>query len=172
MAHPYANLRELHRGQKRAHQMAKHFKRGGKVHSDEKEDKKLISKMLKEHEGSEEPEGKASGGRLDKYARGGKTKGKHGNHVNIAILNGKGQQDAPPAGLGAPPGGLPMAPPRPPMAGPPGLPPGGPPGMPPPGMKPPGMMKRGGKVKMKGGSETGVGRLDKKKAYGLKPIKG
>jgi hypothetical protein len=31
---------------------------------------------------------------------------------------------------------------------------------------------RGGKVKMKGGSETGVGRLDKKKAYGLKPIKG
>jgi hypothetical protein len=44
--------------------------------------------------------------------------------------------------------------------------------MPPPGMKPPGMMKRGGKVKMKGGSETGVGRLDKKKAYGLKPIKG
>jgi hypothetical protein len=40
-------------------------------------------------------------------------------------------------------------------------------------MKPPGMMKkggrvyaRGGKVKMKGGSETGVGRLDKVKAYG------
>jgi hypothetical protein len=154
--------------------MSKHFKRGGKVHSDEKEDKKLISKMINEHEGSEEPEGKASGGRLDKFARGGKTKGKHGNHVNIAILNGKGQPDAPPA-MAGPPGGLPMPPPKPPMAGPPGLPPG----MPPPGMKPPGMMKRGGKVyarggkvKMKGGSETGVGRLDKKKAYGLKPIKG
>ena len=173
--HSHHHLREMHPGRRRAKEMSRHFKRGGKVHGDEKEDKKLISKMLKEHEGTEKPEGKKAGGRLDKFARGGKTKGKHGNHVNIAVINGKGQPDAPPA-MAGPPGGLPMPPPRPPMAGPPGLPPGGPPGMPPPGMKPPGVMKRGGRAYMKGGkvhmtagSLSGEGRLQKKKAYGLKP---
>ena len=179
MAHEYANLREMHPGQKRAHAMSKHFKRGGKVHSDEKEDRKLITSMLNKHEAGEKPEGKKAGGRLDKYARGGKTKGKHGNHVNIAIVNpGPKGADAAPM---PPPGGMPMPPPRPPMAGPPGMPPGLPPGGPPGGMpmKPPGMMKRGGKVYASGGkvgmtagSLTGKGRKQKIAAYGLKPHKG
>ena len=181
MAHSHHHLREVHPGRKRAHEFAKHFKRGGKVHDDEAADRKLFGKMIKEHEGAEKPEGKKAGGRLDKYARGGAAKKKHGNHVNIAIINGKGHPDAPPA-MAAPPGGLPMPPPKPPMGGPPGLPPGlppGGPGMAPPGMKPPGMMKRGGrtfkrggKVHMTAGSLTGEGRKQKKKAYGLKPIKG
>ena len=168
MAHSHAHLREVHAGRKRVHHILKGHKKGGRVHSDEKEDRKLITKMINEHEGAEKPEGKKSGGRLDKYARGGAAKKKHGNHVNIAIINGKGQQDAPPA-LGAPPGGLPMPPPKPPMGGPPGLPPGlppGGPGMAPPGMKPPGMMKRGGKVHMTAGADSGVGRKQKIKAYG------
>ena len=175
MAHPHHAHREHVASHKRVHHILGH-KRGGKVkkHNDEAADRKLFGKMIKEHEGAEKPEGKKAGGRLDKYARGGKTKGKHGNHVNIAVINGKGQPDAPPA-MAAPPGGLPMPPPKPPMGGPPGLPPGlppGGPGMAPPGMKPPGMMKRGGKVHMTAGSLTGEGRKQKKKAYGLKPIKG
>ena len=183
MAHSHAHLREMHPGQKRAHAMAKHFKRGGKVHGDEKEDRKLISKMINDHEkGESKVEGKKSGGRLDKYARGGKTKGKHHHtNVNIVVAPHGGPppaSGAAPAALGGPPGLPPGGglPPRPPMAGPPGMPPGG---MPPPGMKPPGMMKRGGrayakggKVPMKAGALSGEGRLEKKKAYGLKPIKG
>ena len=187
MSHSHAHLREMHPGRKRAHETSKHFKRGGKVHGDEAEDKKLITKMLNKHEAGEKPEGKKAGGRLDKYARGGKTKGKHGNHVNIAIVN-PGAKDGAGAGgpmAAPPPGGMPMPPPHPPMGGPPGMPPGMPPGGPPgglpPGMgpKPPGMMKRGGKVYKRGGkvhmtagADTGPGRKQKAKAYGLKPIRG
>ena len=185
MAHSHAHLREMHPGRKRAHSMAKHFKKGGAVHDDEKADRKLFGKMIKEHEGAEKPEGKKAGGRLDKYARGGKTKGKHGNHVNIAIVNPGAKDGAGAGGPMPPPGGMPMPPPKPPMGGPPGmppgLPPGGPPGGMPPGMgpKPPGVMKRGGKVFKRGGkvhmtagSLTGEGRKEKIKAYGLKPRKG
>jgi hypothetical protein len=153
--------------------MSKHFKRGGKVHDDEAADRKLFGKMMKEHEAGEtKAEGKKSGGRLDKYARGGKTKDKKGTHINIAVVNP--HKDAAP---GVPPaGGPPGLPPGLPAGGPPGLPPGGPPGMPPPGMKPPGMMRkggkvyaRGGKVHMTAGSLTGKGRKEKIAAYGLKP---
>lgn len=154
----------------------KGYKRGGGVHSDEKEDRKLISKMLKEHE---KVEGRARGGRLDKFARGGKTKHHKGTQVNIAVVNPShhgGPPSAaggPPAGGGLPaPGGPPAPPPRPPM-GPPGAGPGMPIGGPMAGpMKPPGMMNRGGKVRGQKGGDNGVGRKDKAKMYGLKPIKG
>lgn len=189
MAHPYQAHKEVHPGRKRAHEMSKHFKRGGRAHSDEAEDKKLFNKLIAKHEGTEAVPGRKAGGRLDKYARGGKTK--HGSQVNIAIVSPRGHQrdgapapggGLPPPGGGLPPGGPPM-PPKPPMpppggpmGGPPGLPPGGPPGMPPPGMKPPGMMKRGGKVYKRGGkvgmtagADSGVGRKEKARAYGLRP---
>lgn len=90
------------------------------------------------------------------FARGGRSKGKKGSKTNInIIIAGKDKEEA----------GPPMPPPmpKPPMAPPPGMaPPGGPM---PPGMPP---MKRGGKVPMKAGAETGQGRLDKVKAYGKK----
>ena len=35
MAHSHDHLREMHPGRRRAHEMSKHFKRGGKVHGDE-----------------------------------------------------------------------------------------------------------------------------------------
>jgi hypothetical protein len=165
MAHPYQSHREVHAGQKRAKEMAKHYKRGGKVHGDEAEDKTLIKKMLKEHDKAEH---KATGGaavsRLDKRARGGGVKkGSKGHHTHINIMVApKGGDAGPPPGLGAggpppPPmgGGAPPMVPKGPMPPPPGGPMGGgppgmPPGMPPPGAggppKPPGMMKRGGKV--------------------------
>lgn len=185
MAHPYASLREKNPGQKKANSM---FKKGGRVkHDDEAADKKLIKKMVKKDD--LKVEGRATGGRLDKFARGGRAKHKGGGktHINILVAPHGGSSPAEGAAPSGPPGLPPGAggpPPmmKPPMGPPPGGPPPGmggpPPGGPPPGMKPPGMMFRGGrayakggKVPMKGGAQTGEGRLDKKKAYGLKPIK-
>lgn len=99
--------------------------------------------------------GKAAGGRLDKYARGGRTKG--GSNVNITIVNKPDEEKGaggpmpmpipmPPPGLMA--GGPPPKPPGPPIGMPPGPPMGLPPGMGgPPGLPPP--MKSGGRVKRK-----------------------
>ena len=84
--HPYSQHKEVHAGRKRAHSMASGHKRGGKVHGDEKEDRKLFGKMLKEHEKGEiKAVGKASGGRLDKYARGGHVKHKPHTKINILV---------------------------------------------------------------------------------------
>jgi len=116
--------------------------------------------------------GHKKGGKVEAFARGGKAKGKgkgkKGTNVNITIVQPPKDEKEP---IGLQP---PMMPPRPPMAPPPGMeggPGGGPPPMMPPGGMPP--MKRGGvayakggKVPMKGGAETGQGRLDKIKAYG------
>lgn len=155
---------EHHDGKVSGHKSAKRFARGGKVkHSDEAEDKKLIKKMMTEHEKKEGDEG---------YARGGKVK--HGHQTNIAIVVPH-RPAGPAAGPVAGPAGV--APP--PMAGP-GLPaPGGMPGAPPPGMP---MRARGGKVidgeatgadikkwgkrasansYFRGGAATGVGREEK-----------
>lgn len=168
------------------------YKHGGRVkHPDEAEDKKLISKMIHKEEKEEgrketkfkkggKVEGEKAKPRLDKFARGGHVKGKHGgNKVNIVIAPGQGgqpgaggapdpkmafqaglqkgaQMAAQHAGAGGPPpapGGAPMgAPPR-PMPPPPGA--GGPgAGGPPP-------MARGGMVTEKEGSRSGEGRMEK-----------
>ncbi len=91
--------------------------------------------------------------RIDKRARGGRT----GSKININIIStpGRTQEGPPPLPLAAPlgaaaappPGSLPFPAP----GG--GAPPGGPP-MP---------MKKGGLVKMTGGAEGGLGRLQKAK---------
>ena len=174
MAHPYSAHKEKHAGRERAHEMVKRHKKGGKVgHPDEAQDKKLIKKMLSEDHKEHKAPGKKGEKRLDKFARGGKTKKGHHTHINLVVAP-KGGDAAPtmppgPMGGGAPP--VPKVPMAPPPGGPPGMgggmPPGagGPPGMP-PGM--PGM-KKGGKVTgMKGGSLSGEGRLDKKKMYGAR----
>lgn len=86
-------------------------------------------------------------------ARGGRTKGKHGTHVNIIVGQPPGGAPTPPPVLPVgPPPAMPIPPPRPPMP-PPGA--GGPspmagpgpvipPGLPPPGMMPP--RAKGGRV--------------------------
>lgn len=155
MAHPFRKFNESDAGKARAKHLTKAYAKGGKVHSDAAEDRKLIKKMMAEHErGEMKVEGRASGGRLDKFARGGKTKSGKTN-INIVIA----PQGSPPA-----PGGARAAPVPIPVGGPPPMPPpgaGGPGGPP---MPPPGMMQRGGRAKLTAGAETGVGRLQKAKA--------
>lgn len=167
MAHPYAKHKQSHNAhdRHRVKQILKGYKSGGAVHGDEAQDRKLFKKMIAEHEAEESKvPGKKHGGRLDKYARGGRTKGKKPHtQVNIAVVSPQGHSSpgagaAPPAGGPPTPGGPPPGmPPHPPMGGGMPMPPPG--AMPPPGMKPPGMMKRGGRIKA--GAESGEGRLQK-----------
>jgi hypothetical protein len=108
-------------GKKAKHRLDRHNrKRGGAAkHPDEKEDRALVKRMLKEHDRDH----RASGGRNHK---------KGGKHVTNVIVAPQGGNDKPvpvPVPSGGPPPAMAM-PPRPPMGPPPGAPPmmGGPPG--------------------------------------------
>lgn len=145
------------------------YKRGGHVHSDEKEDKALIKREFEKHDKAEEREDAkfASGGAVGSKKKGGKTV------VNVIVApQGQGQGGPTPVPVPVPAGPPPMAmpPPRPPVAvAPPGLAPagmpvGGPPMM--PGRKRGGSVLTGpennGKmVPMEAGALSGEGRLAK-----------
>lgn len=170
--HPYKEHHEYKAAQKRVGHLLKGHKSGGATHGKSHGGGKSFMKRAMSEQVS--VQGKKSGPRLDKYARGGAAKKKHGNHVNIAIVNPHHEPSG--AAGPTPPPVAPALGGGAPVPGPMG--PGGPggPGMPPPGlpMKPPSVMKRGGKVKyarggkvkMTGGGDSGVGRLDKVRAYG------
>jgi hypothetical protein len=148
------------------------YAHGGEIHADGCRCEKCMGGRSKHAHG-----GKASGGRLTKR-RGGSAKGPTiikidvGTHPHGAM--GGGMPDRPPAmPVPVPPPG--MMPPggAPPMMPPGAMPPGG---MPPMGGRPPmppGLMgrKTGGRVKypIHDGAGGGLGRLQKIKAYGLKP---
>src|SRR6266700_3420241 len=103
MTHPFQSYREMHPGQKRGKQRMKEacgggvkYATGGAVKS---------AKPAAHAAGGEiKAVGKASGGRLDKLARGGRTKkGGKGNHTKINIIMAPKGADAgaPPPDLGA-----------------------------------------------------------------------
>lgn len=149
MAHPMNKFRQSNVERSRASTMLSGYAKGGGVHPDAEQDKKLIKKMLGKELG--EIGGVKAKMRADRphRASGGKVGKKATTVVNV-ITGGQQQPPAPPPMMPPPPA---MAPPPPP---PPGPPPGamaGPgPGMPPPGAggSPPMMRARGGGVKSKG----------------------
>jgi hypothetical protein len=159
MAHSHHEHREHKVSRARAKHILGHKHGGGAHHADAAADRKMINASVHKHEAK--MHGHKSGGRLDKYARGGPTKGKHHTQVNIAVV---APHKGSPPGAGAPPGGMaspPMPPPGgPPMGGPPMPPPGPGGGMPP--MKRGGRTyKRGGGIGMTAGADSGPGRLQK-----------
>lgn len=156
-----AHSHHLHREQQVAHRRVAHILKdepsGSKAHSKSHAFSKVTSKSAANGH-DEFVAGRKSGS--NRYARGGKVKGKKGGHeTNIAIVmphHPAGPPSAGPMAGAAPP---PMAAAPAPMPGmKPGLPPpgaGGPPGMPPGGPPMP-MRKSGGRVgKARGGSIDG-----------------
>ena len=104
------------------------------------EEKTAMKKAKGKYKEGGKVEGEKSHSRLDKYARGGKTKSHAGNKVNIIVAPHSPAMGGPMAPVPGPAGMPPMAA-KPPMpAPPPGVMPGG--GQP----RPPGI-KRGGKVR-------------------------
>lgn len=129
MAHPYkgkshhssrAKMHALtgHSGGGHAHAGGSHFKRAKGAHAE------IASEHPSRRKSGGHVPGAAAKPRLDKFAKGGRTKGKgHNTTVNIVMPQGHG-------GAGAGPGPMPKPPMPPPMGGPPpgGPPPGGAPG--------------------------------------------
>jgi hypothetical protein len=152
MAHPMNKFRQSAVERARVAPMMAGYKKGGKVHPDAEQDKKLIKRMIGKHLG--DIGGAKAKMRADRphRASGGKVGKKATTVVNV-ITGGQQQPSAPPPII-APPPGPPPGPPMPPPGGPPpgAMGPGGP-GMPPPGAggppMPP-MRARGGGVKSKG----------------------
>src|SRR5690348_1855233 len=98
MSKLYEGAKEKHPGRSRVKHILKGYKRGGGVHSDEAQDRKLFKKMLAKedkgehavsgHKGKARLDKKARGGATEsKYARGGRTKKAGGTHINIAVVS-------------------------------------------------------------------------------------
>ena len=145
MAHPMNEHRQHHVEKRRAHHMIKGYASGGAV---ETNDKKSVEKSVRK--GEMRAEGKLPKHRMDKRARGGRTK--HGGKTVVNVIaGGHPGMGAPPMmpPPGAGPAVAPAMPPRPPMAGPPmGMPPGGMP----PGAPPMGPRRSGGRAYASGGA--------------------
>ena len=151
MAHPFANVREHKVQRSRVSDMTKGYASGGNIGA------AIDHRLLKADGGKPRAlklDGKKSGMRLDRFARGGKVKkGKGSTHVNVVVAPQGGHPPPPPFPALMPPvGGTPSLPPgmppHPPMMPPGAMPPGMGAGM--PGL-PPGIRKSGGRTYASGG---------------------
>ena len=185
----HADLRTKEQSKAEGYLRKAGYKVGGRV-SDEAQDAKMVTAGVHQHErhlhkgeaptalklkGGGKVSGEGTKARLDKYARGGRTKSGP-SKINIVIATGKDQQPQAvpvpvphpvPVPTAAPPAGAPPMGAMPPGAMPPG---GMPPGMP---MRPP--MKRGGAVKGQfaltdAGAAGAKGRLEKAEAVSGKDM--
>ena len=154
MAHPHNEHRQHKVERSRVHDLVgvsegvKHYAKGGAVHGDEAEDKKLLKKSVKKS--CMRADGGKVVARADKAprrARGGHVK-KGGGKTNVNVIVAP-HHGGMPGGM-MPPGpamaGAPPMPPKPPMAPPAPGPAMGAPPMPPPGMGGMPPRKRGGRV--------------------------
>lgn len=147
MAHPQNDKRDDKVSRSRARELTKGYATGGAVHSDVKEDKALIKKMVRPS--AMKVSGAAPKSRMDRPGRASGGRVKKAPQTNIHINVTPPSSNAPLAASAAP-GGLPAPRPAPPpMPAPPGLAgPGAPPlptGLPPGG--PLAMRAKGGRVK-------------------------
>lgn len=142
MAHPFADHRQSKVEHDRVGKITKGYASGGAVTSPAATAKPAGASKA----GASMPvEGRKNGGRLDRYARGGKVKAKGATNVTVVVAPQAGgdKPEMPPPQM--PAAAPPAPPPRPPMMPPPGM--GGPPGMPPgAGGGLPGMRKDGGRT--------------------------
>lgn len=152
MSHPFANLRQSKVERSRATDMTKDCYAGGGAVS--RTAAKSVAKSTAKSKAMK-IDGKHAAPRLDKFARGGKVKGKGATNVNVIIAPQGGGAGAGAGAAMMPKPPLPAMPP-PPMAGPPGMPPGAGAGGPP---MPPGMMPhaRGGRANYAKGGKVKSG---------------
>jgi hypothetical protein len=169
MAHPFNKFRQSNVERSRVGEITKQYARGGGVHPDAEQDKKLIKKMIGKDCG--EIGGVKAAQRMDRPRRASGGKVKKGTTV-VNVITGGQQQPPQPVPVPIPPPAAAM-PPGPPPGPPPGaLPPGGPMAGPGPGMPPgPPMRARGGSVKGAKSIGMDVGtpvQHDKAKAVDIK----
>lgn len=134
MSHPMNHVRQSKVERSRVGHITKGYAKGGAVHGDEAQDRKLFKKMMKSEMHAE---GEKSKHRADRprRAKGGKVKKNAKTIVNVITGHpGNGLPPPPPMAPPGPPMGIApaaaMPPPRPPMGPQPAVGPGGPPPMP------------------------------------------
>lgn len=151
MGHPFAGHRQTAKEHSRVGHITKKYAKGGAVHADEAEDKKLIKKMMKKELHAD---GEKTKHRMDrpKRAKGGKVH--KGGKTVVNVITGHPGGAAPPMPgppMGVAPAAMPPAPP--PMAARPPMPP--PSAMAGPGAPPPMPMRaKGGRIKKADGGPT------------------
>lgn len=149
MTHPFEAHRQHKVEKSRVGHITKGYATGGAVSGSPSAGSGVTTSASVARKHGGKIKGAKSSARLDRYARGGKVKGKGHTSVNVVVAPQGGDKPAIPA---MPPQGAmpPPRPPMPPMAGPgaPMMPPGGP-------GSPPGVIRRsGGRAYASGGKVT------------------
>lgn len=161
MSHPYASHRQTAKEHSRVGHITRGYAKGGAVHEDAAEDKKLIRKMMKSEMHAEGGKSKHRADRPGR-AKGGAVKGKHNAKTIVNVITGGHPAGGAVPPMPAPPMGVgPAAMPPPPMAAKPPMPMGPPPGagLPPGGPPPMPMRAKGGRIHRESGGSAYPNRV-------------